>query len=1282
MLICFLLLWAAGGFHRSTVSQIVPVQEVGWDKLISGVPSVNLQLDEHHGKALTYGILRDELKQRCMVHISDCDGESDCFKRAGVIAMLLCGDIQLNPGPVKNVANCGYCEIPCDWSMKAICCDNCSIWFHKSCVSMTTQEYVRIGEHESEHWPCPRCKSINVQSFTFMSFNVSTSNRYEMLDDSVFHTTVSSLPSIAAELEFDPGLASSPKSASNVLSGRAASSSVRTASSETSHLSVRNDSSTNIRLLLDNCNSARGKPAEIAGLLDYAQPDVLLLTETKLSPAVKSAEFLPQNYLPAYRKDRNLDGGGVLVAVRKGLIVDEVPLEGIASSCELTCVRVSTNGTTPALYVICYYRSQTDNVPNSSLDGLQSALEQIDRKVGSSKATVVVGGDFNCPKVNWDGLTIQSGCPIPKVCEKLIDVSSEFGLTQVQLEDTMGDSNLDLIFTNNPGLVTSCTVIPGVSTANEHNAVVADLKLRAQLAKKAPHKIHKWANADLVKMKKETISFVNAFTQRFGTRSDMDAEPLPTVSRLGLDSDSDADSDSDSVLPTVSMLGVPDGTRHYEPDDPIFGDRATPTVSTLGESCEADVTDMWAAIDKHIRRIMRFVPSKMSKTRVDQPWITTALKRFSRRVHRKFKKWKSLKHKGRPCKAARDDYHRAQEEKNREFRKAKIGYINDILKDSLDNNDTKPLFRHLKAQRTEDTGVAPLKRGGQVYSDPKEQAGILAAQFSSVFTVDTELNCDNRIQGPSVPPLPDLEITHKGVKLLLEGVDPKKAGGPDEVPCRILCSLAKELAPAFTLLFQRSYEHAVIPDVWSTAWITPVFKKGAKFDAANYRPVSITCVPCKLMEHIVVCHIRGHIDKWSLIHPNQHGFTKARHCESQLIMTTHDLLSRLDRKDMVDIAVLDFSKAFDTVPHQRLLNKLRLYGIEGKTHAWIDCFLRGRTQSVVVGGVRSHGPGATAGDPVISGVPQGTVLGPALFLLYINDLPGVLSPGTVCRLYADDCLIYRSIHSIQDQLTLQTDLNSLHEWSATWGLSFNVGKCSMLHIARQVENPCRFYTLGGEVIKSKGEADYLGVKLSNRYGTRASAWAPHIDAITAKASQRLGFLKRSLRGSPYRLRELAFDALVRSALEYGGSIWDPTVGKEIDKVQRIQNMGAKWVRGVRGVVSITLLLRDLKWLPMADRRRNQRLCLFYKLLDGVIDVDTSELNLVRYRNSNKRKTKHYHPDKLIPVRGKDTHSPLWTGSVVRTVADWNRLPTAALDQLEVNKAGSFTSFKSQLGLCP
>ena len=156
-------------------------------------------------------------------------------------------------------------------------------------------------------------------------------------------------------------------------------------------------------------NSAKGKPAERAGICDYVKPDVLLFTETKLATQVKGAEFLPQNYLPGYRKHRTMDGGGVLIAVKKGFIVDEVPLEGIDKSCELVCVRVSLKGgTMPALYLVCYYRSQTDNTPNTSLDGLRSALEQIDRKVGNSKATVVVGGDLNCPKVDWENLGTQS----------------------------------------------------------------------------------------------------------------------------------------------------------------------------------------------------------------------------------------------------------------------------------------------------------------------------------------------------------------------------------------------------------------------------------------------------------------------------------------------------------------------------------------------------------------------------------------------------------------------------------------------------------------------------------------------------------------------------------------------------------------------------------------------------------------------------------------------------------------------------------------------------------
>ena len=159
------------------------------------------------------------------------------------------------------------------------------------------------------------------------------------------------------------------------------------------------------------------------------------------------------------------------------------------------------------------------------------------------------------------------------------------------------------------------------------------------------------------------------------------------------------------------------------------------------------------------------------------------------------------------------------------------------------------------------------------------------------------------------------------------------------------------------------------------------------------------------------------------------------------------------------------------MPHKRLLRKLRLYGIEGRALQWISCLLQGRPQSVLTDGVRSHPGDRTAGDDVVSGVPQGTVMGPLLFLLYINDSPSVLNPTTSCRLFADDCLIHRSINSISDQVVLlQNDLKTLHDWGTIWGLKFNVAKCNMMHLSRKVVKPVRFYTLGGEVITSVEEA--------------------------------------------------------------------------------------------------------------------------------------------------------------------------------------------------------------------
>ena len=169
----------------------------------------------------------------------------------------------------------------------------------------------------------------------------------------------------------------------------------------------------------------------------------------------------------------------------------------------------------------------------------------------------------------------------------------------------------------------------------------------------------------------------------------------------------------------------------------------------------------------------------------------------------------------------------------------------------------------------------------------------------------------------------------------------------------------------------------------------------------------------------------------------------------------------------IDVAVLDFSKAFDVVPHQRLLGKLQHYGINGHILKWISEFLSGRTQCVVVDGA------ASSWSAVESGVPQGTVLGPLLFLLYINDLPDCVESQV--RLFADDCLLYRTIEGIPDQLALQSDLIKLQQWADLWGMQFNPGKCTILTISHGTPKYQKFYTLCGQILQHTSEAKYLGL---------------------------------------------------------------------------------------------------------------------------------------------------------------------------------------------------------------
>ena len=249
-----------------------------------------------------------------------------------------------------------------------------------------------------------------------------------------------------------------------------------------------------------------------------------------------------------------------------------------------------------------------------------------------------------------------------------------------------------------------------------------------------------------------------------------------------------------------------------------------------------------------------------------------------------------------------------------------------------------------------------------------------------------------------------------------------------------------------TAIFKQSLETSMLPSAWRTAYVTPVFKKGPTCQPENYRPVRLTCLTvlhaCKVLEHSICSYIRAHLDKHRILSRLQHGFRAFFSCETPLLTTVQDLLTIRDDGHQTDMVVLDFSKAFDKVPHWRPLSKLRLYGIQGPTLKWIKAFFGDSTQSVVVDGCHSTMASVT------SGVPQGTVLGPLLFLLFINDLSSVLDPGTKCRLFADDCLVYHAIHTIEAKIHIQRDLDALWNWSEILRTHFNAKKCNVMTLAR------------------------------------------------------------------------------------------------------------------------------------------------------------------------------------------------------------------------------------------
>ncbi|XP_030051022.1 uncharacterized protein LOC115464802, partial [Microcaecilia unicolor] len=319
--------------------------------------------------------------------------------------------------------------------------------------------------------------------------------------------------------------------------------------------------------------------------------------------------------------------------------------------------------------------------------------------------------------------------------------------------------------------------------------------------------------------------------------------------------------------------------------------------------------------------------------------------------------------------------------------------------------------------------------------------------------------------------------------------------GPDGIHPRVLIELKNELAELLLEICNLSLKSSVVPEDWRVANVTPIFKKGSRGDPGNYRPVSLTSVPGKMVEAIIKNKIAEHIQKHGLMRQSQHGFSEGKSCLTNLMHFFEGVSKHVDNGEPVDIVYLDFQKAFDKVPHERLLKKLQSHGIGGRVLLWIKNWLKDRKQRVGLRGQYSQW------RRVVSGVPQGSVLGPLLFNVFINDLEMGITSEVIK--FADDTKLFRVVKSQEECERLQEDLARLGEWACKWQMKFNVDKCKVMHVGKR--NPNYSYVLQGSTLGVTDQERDLGVVVDDTLKPSAQC-----AAAARKANRMLGVIRKGM----------------------------------------------------------------------------------------------------------------------------------------------------------------------------
>lgn len=884
--------------------------------------------------------------------------------------------------------------------------------------------------------------------------------------------------------------------------------------------------------------------------------DLVILTETWLSPSIKNEDLLISNFGPPYRKDRiGRTGGGVAIYVKS-----EIPsrqLDVIDNIVEGLCIEISIRN---HKFLLCgFYRP-----PNSGNDYWEAMEQSFDNLNNLRLKDIFILGDFNCDMLD------------PHNDNKIRNLSLAYNLTQLIDEPThfteQSSSLLDLILAKKPeNVLYSGVISPFVpNLVRFHCPTVLYLKFRKHTDKTFKRHIWIYEQGDF-----------NLFRDK---------------------------------LSNINW------------DDAFLGNNLNEITEILTKTI--------------IEAAKESIPNKIITVRPNEPeWITSNIKQQIRKRKRLFRYAKRNNNEN-----AWRHFKQKRNQVTDLIRRAKKQYFDKLSMDLKTSSTNSKTWHKISSKFLKfDSNQAPipcLETDDDIIENDLEKANLLNKHFIEQSTVN-----DNNAKLPTFLPVSAerlnlITITREDVIYAIKCLDVNKASGPDLVSSKLIKEGMYQLVSPLVMLFNLSLSLKKFPNLWKKSNVIAIHKKESRTNPNNYRPISLLSIIGKLMERCIHKYLYNYLTTNDLISPYQSGFRSGDSTTNQLLYLYDEFSKALDEGKEIRAVFCDISKAFDRVWHKGLLFKLKSIGLSQNLLDWFSDYLSNRQQRVCIKGYSS------SWLPVSAGVPQGSILGPVLFLIYINDI--VHDIGGNIRLFADDTSLFIIVHDpVAAANQMNKDLATIYLWADSWLVNFNPNKTESLIISKKRNKPIHppLY-MGNTMINEVKTHKHLGITLSDD-----CSWNEHLKIISTIAWKRIG----SLRHNKFRLDKRSLNKLyityIRSLLEYGNIIWDNCSLENKRSLENIQLEAARIVTGATKLCSVHKTYTEAGWETLQNRRTSQKLCQLYKIVNGLTPQYLRNLLPPRVQDTS-RYTLRNRDNYIIPASRTASY---YNSYFPTTLRDWNLL---------------------------